>query len=92
MMLSSRGCPYECIFCSQRAMTGRRVRYHDIDVVIRQLETLANRYHQTHVVFADDNIVINKTRVLEFCNEIERSGLNQKLDFDCQNPSRCYKR
>lgn len=83
-MISSLGCPYDCIFCSQRAITGREVRYTDNEKVIRQIILLADRYHCDHVGFCDDNLIINKERIIDLCNRIIEKGLHKKMYFECQ--------
>lgn len=83
-VMSSLGCPYDCIFCSQRAITGREVRYTDNEKVVRQISLLADRYHCDHVNFCDDNLVIKKERFIDLCEKIIQKGLHKKMFFGCQ--------
>ena len=83
-IMSSRGCPYNCIFCSQRAISGRLYRYTAPERVIEELDLLINKYHQTHVSFFDDNFVVNKERTKRLCELIHDNGFNKKATFDCQ--------
>jgi radical SAM superfamily enzyme YgiQ (UPF0313 family) len=70
---SSRGCPYACIFCSQRAISGQKLRYVPVDVVIGELELLIEKYKQSHINFADDNFTM-----------MIRKEFYRKATFDCQ--------
>lgn len=81
---SSRGCPFECIFCSQRSITGRTFRFLPTDKTIETLDILINKYNQNSIVFSDDNFVVNKKRVIELCNAICENKFNEKASFMCQ--------
>jgi radical SAM superfamily enzyme YgiQ (UPF0313 family) len=80
---TSRGCPYQCIFCVGRKMVGARVRYHSADRVAAELQTLANlRFHQINI--ADDLFTANQNHCLAVCEEILRRNLDRnQLDRIC---------
>jgi radical SAM superfamily enzyme YgiQ (UPF0313 family) len=66
---TSRGCPYQCIFCVGRKMVGARVRYHSADRVAAELQYLANlKFHQINI--ADDLFTANQNHCLAVCEEI----------------------
>ena len=81
---SSRGCPYECIFCSQRSISGRRFRYVPVGVVEEDLDLLINNYKQSHINFLDDNFTADKKRIIELCEMMIRNKYYEKATFDCQ--------
>jgi len=83
-IMSSRGCPYDCIFCSQRSISGRNYRYVPTEVVITQIETLIKKYNQTHINFVDDNFTVNKERIKELTSQMIKRGLKKHASFDCQ--------
>ena len=83
-VVSSYGCPFDCVFCSQRAITGVRVSYSENEKVIRQIRTLVEKYGVDHIWFADDNLSIKKKRILALCDDIVESGLHKKCSFDAQ--------
>jgi anaerobic magnesium-protoporphyrin IX monomethyl ester cyclase len=55
-MITSRGCPYNCIFCSISLQMGRRWRAHSFHYVLNHIEYLVNNYAVKHVHFEDDNL------------------------------------
>ncbi len=81
---SSRGCPFDCSFCSQRSISGRRYRFFPAEIVTETLDDIVNKYHRTYVTFLDDAFLTNKKRVIDLCHEIQRRGLHKKALFDCQ--------
>lgn len=83
-LTTSRGCPYDCIFCSQRAITGRTYRYMATEKVIETLEVMINRYGQKSIVFSDDNFIVHRKRMYDICGGIVANGFNEKCAFQCQ--------
>lgn len=81
---SSRGCPYSCIFCSQRIISGQNFRYFPSEIVINQIGMLVNKYKQTHINFVDDNFTVNKQRIIELCEEMIKKEFYKTTTFDCQ--------
>lgn len=81
---SSRGCPYDCIFCSQRSISGRQYRYVPTQIVIDEIELLINKYQQRHINFVDDNFTANKQRVLELSRRMVEKEFYKKATLDCQ--------
>ena len=83
-VLSSRGCPYNCIFCSQRSITGLRYRVRPVDHVLDELGTVIERFGIDFVTFFDDNFVVNRSRVEELCSGLTRRGYAARVSFMCQ--------
>ncbi len=74
-ILTSRGCPMQCTFCSSSLMWGKRVRFHSAEYVLEMLETAINRYGQRIISFKDDTFTANKPRVLAICEGIRKRQL-----------------
>lgn len=83
-IVSSRGCPYDCIFCSQRLISGRIYRYTSSNRVIEEMDILINKYKQQHIIFSDDNFLANKERIHLLCELIIKKGFHQKCSFQFQ--------
>jgi radical SAM superfamily enzyme YgiQ (UPF0313 family) len=73
--VSSRGCPYRCIFCSSRYISGKKYRVHSAERVVDDLEMLVKKYGVKYVQFHDDNINFIKSRVQKICELILSRGL-----------------
>jgi radical SAM superfamily enzyme YgiQ (UPF0313 family) len=84
LLVTSRGCPFDCIFCSNRLVTGRTYRAFSSDVVIDQIDTLVNKYGQKSIFFADDNFVSDKKRFFGLLDGIMRRDLHRKAFFIAQ--------
>lgn len=83
-VVSSRGCPYRCIFCSNRITTGRRYRYHSSGRIADDLELLYKRYGKKSVLFVDDNFLVSKERIYDLIGEIKKRGLHKLMVFNFQ--------
>ncbi len=84
IVMSARGCPYNCIFCSQRHVSGGRYRFKSPEKVIGELELLINKYKLHRIEFWDDNFVVNKQRTKKLCRLMHEKGLHKKAKFMCQ--------
>lgn len=78
-LLTSRGCPYNCGFCSAKEMSGRKVRYSSPEKVIAEMESIKAYYPQYKwLFFYDDHLTLIKSRVIKLCEGI----IKNKLDFN----------
>lgn len=68
---SSRGCPFNCDFCSVTTFFGRRLRLRDVDDVVGEIQTLPGRW----IIFADDNIVVPRGRAHSLFSALKPLGL-----------------
>ncbi len=73
-IITSRGCPYQCIFCQGRRMVGQKVRYRDPMSVVDEIEEVLS-YGFNRINVADDLFLSNKARARAVCEEILRRGL-----------------
>lgn len=62
-VMTSRGCPHRCCFCSSHTVHGRTMRYHSIDRVKEDLMRLREQYGARAIVFFDDHLMADKKRV-----------------------------
>jgi radical SAM superfamily enzyme YgiQ (UPF0313 family) len=74
-VFTSRGCPFHCTFCSQHTMYGRKMRWHNIDRVIDELQTITGQMDVHHVIFMDETLTLNRPRTLALCDAIRAAGL-----------------
>lgn len=71
-VLSSRGCPYSCTFCS---LSFPNVTYRSVDNVIAEIKHHMEHFGVDGVTFADELFVIDKKRVYEFCDKLKPLGI-----------------
>ncbi len=79
-LLTSRGCPYNCIFCDSSVFT-RKVRFHSVDYVLEMLELLTGKYGIREISVEDDTFTLNLERSIDICTRILEKGLN--LSWSC---------
>ena len=79
VIMTSRGCPNRCAFCSTSVM-GRVCRFHSIEHVIDEIKLVLELGFQS-VFFGDDTFPADKQRTFNLCNEIIKRGL--KFDWTC---------
>ncbi len=78
-VMSTRGCPFRCEFCSNVVFGDSYRERSAANVVDEVEEALALGYER--ISFADDVFTLNARRVLEICREIERRGL--RFAWEC---------
>ncbi len=72
-ILSSRGCPAACTFCSND-VTGRRFRYRSAGSVAAEVALLRDRFGLRGFSFFDDSFAVGRRRVRELCDAIVATG------------------
>ena len=75
-ILASRGCPYECTFCSNPLMFGRRYFTREINDLIKQIKYYIEKYKITGLQFYDLTAIVKKKWVLEFCEALKKNNIN----------------
>ncbi len=83
-VLSSRGCPHKCIFCSNRITTGLQYRYKSAAMVADDIGLVYHKYKYRDILFIDDNFLINKRRTYLLLDEIKKRGLHKKVSLKFQ--------
>ncbi len=82
-IVATRGCPYQCTFCSNPLMWTTRYVMRRVSNVVDEIEWYLNAYQAQNIDFFDLTAIIKKDWILGFCGEIERRGLK----FTWQLPS-----
>ncbi|MHB1015136.1 MAG: B12-binding domain-containing radical SAM protein, partial [Desulfurivibrionaceae bacterium] len=76
ILISSRGCPYRCAFCSSTALWQNRVRHHRVDLLLSYLVDLRAATGAIYFSLRDENFLVNQTHVREFTAALRQSGLH----------------
>jgi len=78
-IITSRGCPYGCYYCSNPvAPFGRRYYYRSVENILEELEEIVLKWGYERVWFADDVFTLLKDRTVKLCSEIVKRNLNFK--------------
>jgi len=82
-MLATRGCPYQCTFCSSPQMWTTAWRARDRKLVVDEMVWLHEKYGATDFHFEDLTAVVKRSWIVDFCREV----LSRNVDFTWQLPS-----
>lgn len=86
-MLTSRGCPYSCVYCATCLLWGR-VRSHSPDYVVNEIRHLHKGFHINEIILFDDNFLADRKRVHEISQRISSGNLKGKVSFICYGRTR----
>lgn len=76
-MITSRGCPNFCIFCTSSALWQRRYRTHSPGRVLKLMKMLYDTYGIRHIYFQDDEFILAHDRAEKLCGLI----IDSKMDM-----------
>ena len=78
-LITSRGCPWDCDFCSEVSMFGRNFRFRSEQKVIEDIRYYNRRYGKIPIFIADDNLAANKGRLERLCHQIIENDMVRAL-------------
>ncbi len=82
-IITSRGCPFQCVFCSVHLHMGRRWRGHSPEYVVRHIELLVKKYNIKYFHFEDDDLTSNPLRFEKILDKI----IEIKMDIWWDTPN-----
>jgi anaerobic magnesium-protoporphyrin IX monomethyl ester cyclase len=82
-LITSRGCPAKCVFCSIHAVWGNKFRAHSPEYVLNEMQQLRDKYGIEHLVFEDDNMTLDRARA----EAIFRGMVDRGFDFSWTAPN-----
>jgi anaerobic magnesium-protoporphyrin IX monomethyl ester cyclase len=74
-MITSRGCPFNCCFCSVHLHMGKMFRAHSADYVVNHIEHVVSKYRVKTIFFEDDNLTFDLKRFEAICDRIIEKGI-----------------
>jgi len=80
-LLTNRGCPHRCVYCSINKIWGRKVRSRAPENIVKEVEYLLHNWGKKPFMILDDTFNINIQRCKEFCRILIRRGLN--IQWSC---------
>jgi radical SAM superfamily enzyme YgiQ (UPF0313 family) len=82
-IITSRGCPAACTFCSSPEFWGRALRFRSAAHMLEEVRLLRERHGVVYLSVRDDTFTASRQRVLEFCRGLVEARLD--LLWDCQS-------
>ncbi|MDP1729066.1 MAG: radical SAM protein [archaeon] len=82
-IITSRGCPFNCTFCTAKQLSGSKWRFRSAENIIEELKILKKKYNIKEFQIWDDNFTLNKERAKKFCDLLIKEKLN--LSWWCPN-------
>jgi anaerobic magnesium-protoporphyrin IX monomethyl ester cyclase len=80
-MVTSRGCPYRCAYCS-KPVFGSKFRAQSAERVVAEMAWLNGKFEVREIAFYDDSFTLDKKRIYEICDKILEKGL--KIAWTCE--------
>lgn len=80
-IITSYGCPYNCVFCATRTISGRKVAFRPVEDILDEIEYLIQTYHIDSIRFLDDNILADKERAKTLFQEMLNRNYNIKFQL-----------
>jgi radical SAM superfamily enzyme YgiQ (UPF0313 family) len=78
-ILTSYGCPYNCLFCATRTISGRKVAYRKADDVLEEMDFLIKEKGVKTLVFMDDCMLADKDRATYIFKQMIQREYNVDL-------------
>jgi magnesium-protoporphyrin IX monomethyl ester (oxidative) cyclase len=88
-IITSRGCPARCVFCTAFNVWGRKYRARSVQNVVDEIKFLKQHYNIEELLIEDDNFTFDVERAEQICDRIIDENLN--IRFDTPNGIAAYK-
>jgi len=82
-IVTSRGCPSTCFFCSSPDFWGKKVRFRSPGAIIKEIQFIRQKYGLIYFSIRDDTFTADRKRVLEFCRLLQEEDAN--ILWNCQS-------
>ncbi len=79
VIVSSRGCPYKCVYCHN--IHGKKWRYRSAENVYQEISHLFNNYNIKDFYFVDDNVNLDYNRISRICDLLIDSRMKVNIYF-----------
>jgi len=80
-MIATRGCPFNCIYCSRAAM-GRQCFHRSPENIAEEMKECVEKYNVKYIEFVDDTFTIKQDKILSLCKLIKEKNI--KVKWGCQ--------
>lgn len=79
-IMTNRGCPFRCGYCSSPAFTKKTVRFRSFNNVLEEIRHVMTYYNKNVVSILDDNFTINKKNVIDLCEHMINADIKVSWD------------
>ncbi len=76
VIMTSRGCPFNCVFCSSSLQFGKKWRGHSVERVIKEIKILHDDFNISEIEFLDDTFTLNRKRAQQISDEMVKEGID----------------
>ena len=84
-LVTSRGCPYTCSYCSVPVVIGRKFRTRSAKSIIAELKYAADHYGAKEFKVLDDNFTLLMDRAKDMCRKFIEAGIHHEFKWSCPN-------
>ena len=82
-MITSRGCPFNCCFCSVHLHMGREFRAHSANYVLNHIQYVVEKFNVKNIFFEDDNLTLDLSRFEAICDGL----IEKKIKIGWETPN-----
>ena len=82
-IVTTRGCPSSCSFCSSPDFWGRKVRFRSPEAIIAEISFIREKFGLIYFSIRDDTFTADRTRVLKFCSLLQEQ--KEHILWNCQS-------
>lgn len=73
-IITARGCPGRCIFCSQHAWK-RNLRLRSVESILSEIDHVQEAFGIRNILFLDDTLTVNRKRIFRLCDALKERGV-----------------
>lgn len=90
-MITSRGCPGNCIYCASRNMSGKKYRLRSAENIFSEIYYMkrmldcSEKIISSYLAIYDDTFTVNISRLNKLCYYMVNSGLNKLVKWKCES-------
>ncbi|MFH1771961.1 MAG: radical SAM protein [Candidatus Omnitrophota bacterium] len=74
-IMTTRGCPFKCVFCSAEVF-GYRARRRSVRLVVDEIKSVIRDFGVRHFIFLDDTLTLDREYIMQICEMIEKEKLS----------------